>query len=149
MNFHFKKSDGSFVLNAKKYVADWLKNHPFGEIHVGCDSKRSGKNVKYSLSICMREGNNGVHEIYATDTVPNKPDIISRLWEEVDMVVKLAQHLSDISKVTVHVDINKDPKFLSGRLYEASMGYIKGLGFTALSKPDAWAASLGAHTHCQ
>lgn len=149
MNFKFRKADGSFVLDAKNYVADWLKRNPNGEIHVGCDSKRRGISVKYSLSICMRRNNTGVHEIYATDTLYNIPDNISRLWEEVDRVVKLAQHLSELSKVTVHVDINKDPKFLSSRLYDASMGYIRGMGFIALGKPDAWAASLGAHTHCQ
>lgn len=149
MNIKFRKADGSFVLDAKNYVADWLKRYPKGEIHVGCDSKRRGNSVKYSLSICMRNGNSGVHEIYGTYSMQNIPDNFSRLWEEVDRVVKLAQHLSDLSKITVHVDINRDPKFLSNRLYDASIGYISSMGFMALGKPDAWAASLGAHTHCQ
>ena len=151
MDWRFRKSDGHPILNIQRYVSAWLDQNPGGEVHIGCDSKRRGSRVKYSVSVCMRNGNTGVHEVYATTHVQNIQDNFERLWKEVDMAVNLARELENTvgRQIAVHVDLNNDPQFLSNKLYEASMGFITSLGFKAISKPDAWAASHGAHQHCQ
>jgi len=146
----FRTSHGESVPNVVNYVNNWLHEHPKGEIHVGADSKKCGHKTKYSVSICMWENNYGVHEIHHTELINNYPDDFSRLWEEVERVVVIARKLNDLSaKIHVHVDLNNDPRFFSNKLYEASMGFITSLGFQAYGKPNAWAASCGAHKYCQ
>lgn len=146
----FYKDDGTVVLDPLRYVNDWLLKHPKGEIHLGCDSKVKRSYVKYSVAICMREIGRGVHEIYGTKTDPLPKDRYSRLWEEVNLAVKVAHNFDAIpSPIFIHVDLNKDPNYFSNSLYEASVGFIKSMGYNALAKPDAWAASSGAHSHCQ
>ncbi len=145
----FYKDNGTAVLDPKTYVANWLKQNRNSELHIGCDSKVKGNTVKYSLSICMREVGAGVHEIYCSKTLPRHKDTYHRLWNEVNMVVSLAEQLADLAEINVHLDINQDPKYLSNRLLESSVGYIKSLGYNAIAKPDAWAASSSAHSRCQ
>lgn len=146
----FRTSDGYRINNVVGYVHNWLQEHPKGQIHVGADSKKRGLNTKYSVSICMWENNYGVHEIHHTEILKNYPDDFSRLWEEVQRAVSTANSLNSLGTVIqVHVDLNNDPKYFSNKLYEASMGFITSLGFKAIGKPNAWAASYGAHKYCQ
>ncbi len=146
----FYKQKNTAVLNYKSYVHSWIQEHPKSELHIGCDSKVKPNGVKYSVSICMRNIGNGVHEIYATEFINDKTDNYTRLWREVNMAVELARELDDLAaKIHIHVDLNQDPKYFSNRLYEASVGFISSLGYEAIAKPDAWAASSGAHAHCQ
>ena len=145
----FKNAHGTPILDVRAYVKNWIKENPGGEIHIGCDSKRRGGNIKYSVSICMYYVGNGVHEIYTTETVLSSTDNFSRLWNEVERAVSLAEFLKEIGEIAVHVDLNHDNRYLSSKLYEASMGFIQSLGFKAIGKPYAWAASHGAHQHCQ
>ncbi len=145
----FKKSNGTPVLDTLAYIKQWESTHTCSEIHVGCDSKKRGDHVKYSVSICMRDVGNGVHELHHTEIVPFPKDHYTRLWQEVERVVKVAQWLRCNGRIFVHLDINNDPRYLSGRLFDASMGFVKAMGFEAIAKPDAWAASCGAHKYCQ
>jgi predicted RNase H-related nuclease YkuK (DUF458 family) len=71
------------------------------------------------------------------------------LWNEVTKAVEIAEMLKDLGKITVHVDINSNPRFRSYQLYDASMGLITSMGFEAAGKPLAWAATCGANKHCQ
>lgn len=149
-NLTFYKNQNTVVLDPSKYVKNWMHEHPNSELHIGCDSKVKGGTVKYSVTICMREVGNGVHEIYTTKIFRDKLDLYTRLWREVNMAVEIANELSEIDqKISIHVDLNEDPRFSSNRLYEASVGFISSLGYQAIAKPNAWAASSGAHAHCQ
>ena len=146
----FRKSDGTMIPDVTLYVSQWMSRHPQGQIHVGADSKKRGAHTKYSVSICMWEKGYGVHEIHTTETLNNYPDDFSRLWEEVNRAVDAAKYLNKLSgNIHVHVDLNNDPKYFSNKLYEASIGFITSLGFKAIGKPYAWAASCGAHKYCQ
>lgn len=146
----FRTSQGSQVTNVLGYVNNWLEEHPRGQIHIGADSKKRGSLTKYSVSICMWEDNYGVHEIHHTEVLKNYPDDFSRLWEEVQRAVNIANSLQGITaRISVHVDLNRNPKYFSNKLYDASIGFINSMGYEAVGKPDAWAASYGAHKYCQ
>lgn len=146
----FRTSEGNRVTNVVGYVHNWLQAHPSGQIHIGADSKKRGERTKYSVSICLWEKGYGVHEIHHTEVIKNYPDDFSRLWEEVQRAVNIANSLRSVSTdIQVHVDLNNDPRYFSNKLYEAGMGFISSLGFTAVGKPNAWAASYGAHKYCQ
>ncbi len=137
------------IADIKNYVENWLRYHPRGEIYVGCDSKVRGSRVKYSTVVCLWDVGHGVSEIYKNEVIPAPPDSYTRLWNEVTRAVDTAEYLKELGKITVHVDINSNPKFRSHQLYDASIGLITSLGFEGAGKPFSWAASCGAHRHCQ
>lgn len=145
----FRNYLGKEIENIKSFVATWLEKHPYGEIYVGTDSKARGKWVKYSTVICLWDVGKGVSELYKNEVSPKPHDAYARLWEEVTKAVDIASELKSLGKITVHVDINSNPKFRSYRLYDASMGLINSMGFEAAGKPFSWAATSGAHRHCQ
>lgn len=145
----FRNYLGKEIKNIKTFVEQWLENHPQGQIYVGSDSKARGKWVKYSTVICLWDVGNGVAELYKNEVSPKPKDTFSRLWEEVSKAIEIASELQSLGKITVHIDINSNPKYRSHRLYDASIGLLNSLGFEAAGKPFSWAATCGAHRHCQ
>lgn len=145
----FRKRDGTPVRDIGAYVGEWLKQHPNSEVHVGCDSKTRNDTIKFSTVICMREIGKGVHEIHRNEFERHLGDKMERLWREVSKALKIAEELKEIASITIHVDLNSDEKAKSHSLYDASIGMIKGMGFKALGKPYAWAATSGANKHCE
>jgi len=49
----FKKLNGEIVENVEKYVKDWIKENPYGQVIIGCDSQIHGRRIKYSVAIVM------------------------------------------------------------------------------------------------
>lgn len=145
----FRDYKGSEVHNVRQYVTHWKSTHPGGEIYIGCDSKVRGKRVKYSTVVCLWDVGRGVQEVYKNEIERTPPSAYTRLWNEVTKSVELADELKDLGNITVHVDINSNPKFRSHQLYDASIGLITSMGFKGAGKPFSWAASCGAHRHCQ
>lgn len=140
---------GEEISDYQNQVQFWLREYPDGELYVGCDSKVRGNLVKYSTVICLWNVGQGVYEIYRNETILAPKDEYTRLWNEVTRAVEVADSLKDLCHITVHVDINSDPQYRSHQLYDASIGLITSMGFRAAGKPHSWAASCGAHRHCQ
>lgn len=140
---------GREIKDYEALVAEWLYTYRHAELYVGCDSKVRGRWVKYSTVICLWVVGRGVREIYRNETEKAPPDSYTRLWNEVTRAVEVADNLKDLGKITVHVDINSNPKYRSYQLYDASIGLITSMGFKGAGKPFSWAASCGAHRHCQ
>lgn len=145
----FRDHTGKQITDVRSFVTDWLTIYPKGEIFVGCDSKVRGSKVKYSTVICLWKVGHGVSEIYQNQIEDRPKDSYTRLWNEVTRAVEVADYLKDLARITVHVDINSNPKFRSHQLYDASIGLITSMGFRGAGKPFSWAASCGAHRHCQ
>lgn len=145
----FIDHQNQIITQPRAFVKSWLAKHPKGRIFVGCDSKVRGKLTKYSTAICLWNIGKGVSEIYKNEVVPTPSDDYTRLWTEVEKAVAIAEKLKDLAPITVHVDINSNPKYRSHKLYDASIGLINALGFEGVGKPFSWAASCGAHRHCQ
>ncbi len=145
----FRNHQAQVVEDVEEYVRQWLRQHPSGKIYVGCDSKRRGATVKYATVICMWHVGHGVSELYKNELVPAPSDRFTRLWNEVTRAVEVADQLRSLSDIHVHVDINSNPAFKSNQLYDASIGLITSMGFKGAGKPFSWAASCGAHKHCQ
>ncbi len=148
-NTVFRDHTGKEVTDEKIYVKNWLKNHPSCQIFVGCDSKVRSKKTTYSTVICMWDVGKGVREIYKNEIVQSPLDSYTRLWSEVTRAVNTAYELRNLGKITVHVDINSNSKYRSYQLYDTSIGLIISMGFKGAGKPFSWAASCGAHRHCQ
>lgn len=145
----FRTSQGMEVPDIRQYVRAWLREHPEGKIYIGSDSQVRGTDVKYSTVICLWDVGHGVWEAYSTIKIPRLYDRFSRLWNEVQRSLEVAEMLKDIGDVIVHMDFNSDPNYASYKLYDAGMGLVKSMGYEAAGKPDSWAATCGANRHCR
>lgn len=145
----FRTSQGMIVDDLRLFVRAWLREHPGGKVYIGSDSQVRGDVVKYSTVVCLWDVGYGVWEVYSTVKVPRFNDRFSRLWNEIQRSVEVADMIRDIAPVTVHMDFNSDPSYPSYKLYDAGMGLAKAMGFEAAGKPDSWAASCGANRRCQ
>ena len=145
----FRDGQHRLVEDVPTFIRTWMEARTEGEIYVGADSKVRGDKAKYSTVICLWDVGKGVSELYRNEIIPKPRDGFTRLWNEVTRAVEVADQLRELGDITVHVDINESPKYRSHQLYDASIGLITSMGFKAAGKPFSWAASCGAHRHCQ
>jgi len=83
-----------------------------------------------------------------------KEVINQRMLKEVSSSIAVGYEiwpLLDLYGVTmeIHADINQDPRYDSNVAMSEALGYIKGMGWDAKIKPDAYAASKGADKMCK
>lgn len=150
----FQNRDGQKIENVSEYVKNWLNEHIECEIYIGCDSQETHNRVTYVTTICLYERGKGAHVIYKKEYEPKqtlgKTNMHTRLWNEVTKSIEVADTLKDLDRpITVHVDYNSKQTEKSNQLYEAGIGYAKSMGYDAVGKPDAWAASSAADNYCR
>jgi|AntAceMinimDraft_16_1070373.scaffolds.fasta_scaffold63038_1 predicted RNase H-related nuclease YkuK (DUF458 family) len=154
----FKKVDETIIKDVNQYVKDWVIDHPYGEVTIGCDSQQHTHYIKYSIVIVMHvvdefKIGHGAHVISSsiTDRSKNlKSDIYSKLWAEAEYTIKAAQMIDGCTKdIKIHLDYNSKETEYSNVLYSAGLGYVKGMGYEAEGKPHAWAATHVADDICK
>ena len=172
----FRKFDGTPIEDIATYLHDYFAKSEGGdyEIYVGCDSLPPKKKVTTFVTVvCIRNVGHGAHILYRKDRVANTKiktkkgvetgDIIDRLWHEVELSVGVATYLREkgvlefkdkYNKVTflhidIHLDINPDEMHKSHLVYNSAVGFVKGMGFEFVTKPDAWAATYAADMVCR
>jgi predicted RNase H-related nuclease YkuK (DUF458 family) len=153
---NFKQTNGKVIDDLFAYVKDWVERYPNSEIFIGCDSQEVSNKINYVTTVCLYELGKGVHIILKKEieSKPNSTNPISnmypKLWSEVVKSVEVAEYLKGIDrKITVHVDYNSKQNEKSNQLYEAGIGYAKSMGYDAVGKPNAWAASCAADNYCR
>lgn len=145
----FRTSGGQVVEDLREFIERWKLKHENGKIYIGTDSQARGGVVNYSTVVCLWDVGHGVWEAYTKDVIDRPKDRYTRLWNEVMRSVELADEISDLGEIHVHMDYNSNPKYPSYQLYDAGIGYVTSMGYVAAGKPDAWAATSGANRHCQ
>ena len=122
-------------------------------VYVGCDStryKRNGKwYARYSTVIVIHlDGNHGCKLFHETKIVEDYGSLKQRLMAEVQYAIEAATEIIDVldtRHLSVHLDLNADPKHKSNVAVKEAIGYVWGmLGIEAEIKPNAWAASYAA-----
>ena len=166
----FRKFDGTLIENVNQYVKDWVKENPYGQIIVGCDSQEHSRYVKYAIVIVMHfkdkyGGGHGAHVIKAI-TVEGKPKkayttkngrndfdtstLQGKLWKEVEYTIQAANMLDGCKKkIKIHVDYNSKETAGSHVLYAPGLGYAQSMGYETYGKPFAWAATHVADALCR
>lgn len=121
-------------------------------MYIGSDSQTIGEKTVYALVIVLHYGNSGGHVIYSKRTIPKVLNRFTRLWQEVEDSVELAQYLeaNGVCKPTfIDVDLNPDPRYGSNSLLRAALGYVEGSGYTPRCKPYAISATYIADKICK
>jgi predicted RNase H-related nuclease YkuK (DUF458 family) len=153
---NFKLVNGKNIDDLFAYVKNWVEQYPNSEIFVGCDSQEVGGKINYVTTVCLYEIGHGVHVVVRKESEPRPKNMSPlanlhpKLWSEVVKSVEVAEYLKEINKkITVHVDYNSKESEKSNQLYEAGIGYAKSMGYDAVGKPHAWAASCAADNYCR
>jgi predicted RNase H-related nuclease YkuK (DUF458 family) len=160
----FKKITGEVVEDVEKYVKDWSKNNPHGKVIIACDSQVHGRRIKYSVVIVMhyidrmgmgKGGHVIVADVWEKRMIASQLEgMPSKLWREAEYALLAAQIVDGDDemfkkRITIHLDINSDPKGDSNIMYASSIGLLTGYGYYALGKPFAKIASNVADHFCR
>ena len=141
----FKTRQGLIIEDLKKYVLEWISDKPDAEVYIGCDSQERDRQIDYAVSICIYYPGKGGHVINRKTSHPLVKSINTRLWEEVNMSVSVADELKDLGiKIIIHCDYNSKETELSNQLYDSGIGYAKAMGYEAEGKPLAWCSTYVA-----
>ena len=151
MNRLFRKVDGDAVSDIVKHTIDVLKECPHAEIHVGTDSQNHRRSTVYVTAIAFRYGNRGVHYIYHKTKMKKIKDKWTRLWNEADYSIEVANWLTSKIKVQVQIDLdyNYQEKHFSSKLVGPAVGWVESLGYKANIKPNNQIATRAADFHCR
>jgi predicted RNase H-related nuclease YkuK (DUF458 family) len=112
--------------------------------HVGTDSKVHHKYTVVTTTICFREPGRGVLVAYQRNKIDHFNNVLERLIHEMVVSIEAASMIRatvDVP-VTIHADINTKKECLSNRVLSVIIGMAEGMGFSAVVKPDAWAADI-------
>lgn len=147
----FRNFNGKY-LDLEEYIANYLANNNCDTIYIGCDSKNRKFRTNYVTAICFHSLR-GVHVIYEKEIVEHdkKPDMRSRIWNEVEYSKQAADRVTEILianylnvDMYIHIDISNNKINQSHELMNASIGFINSFGYECEAKPGAWAASFAA-----
>lgn len=123
------------------------------KVCIGTDSMVYGKEIHFATALVfVIIGNGGcmfVNKKIEKRLMPLK----ERMLTEIGYSIETAYTIDPILKkynvpLELHADINRDPKFASNASLKDAMGYIQGMGYHFVSKPDAYASSVCADRFC-
>lgn len=147
----FIRMDNRETVDLKTYLKQFMDKHPECTIHVGCDSQNYADVSVYATTIVLRYPKKGAHVLYRKEKLKRINDMWSRLWNEIERSVELAQFIEDVCELPVHqvdLDFNEDPSFPSHKILNAASGYVTSLGFMAKAKPNLLMATWAANVLC-
>ena len=151
MNRVFRKVTGEPVSDIVNHTIDVLRECPWVEVHVGTDSQNHRRSTVYVTAIAYRYGNRGVHYIYTKQKVKKIRDKWTRLWNEADYSIEVAEWLTKKVSVKIEIDLdyNSDEKHFSSKLVQPTVGWAMSLGYKTNIKPHNQIATKAADHHCR
>lgn len=138
-------------VSLRSYVQQMLTEHPGTTIHVGTDSQNYAGKTIYVTTIVFRFPGRGAHVIYTKQKVSRIRDMWTRLWNETERSIELANFLRDELGVPVEqvdLDYNESPEYASHKVLKVAKGFVESLGFRASAKPDLLLACWAANSLC-
>ena len=125
-------------------------------VHVGTDSHNS-RSVRdryvFSSTICLYLEGKGGFYFFCRDVPDIKYSSLSgRLTEEVNRSLAVSNSIRKVlanRKIAVHVDVNKDTKFKSGKFSSIFKSWVMSSGYSYVQKPDSWASCCVADRHAK
>ena len=146
--WNWRSYDGKREVNLDDFVARHLDDLFF----IGTDSQNKRTCVFTTALIAYKMGLGGSIIIFR-QKVPYIESLRQRLLMEAMRSLETAwyidKNIPDKNLITIHLDVNKNLKFKSGKYKNELVGLITGQGFLACVKPDAWAASGAADKKCK
>ena len=144
-----KWSMGEKRLTLSEFLS--IKNLEHATLYVGTDSQPFHRLAKFATTVCVLTPDY-CSFIVKKFKIIHKPDytVERRLMDEVHASVLVANYLTKLQNgvsIEVHADINNNPQFRSYKCMAAAKGYVEGMGYKYVGKPNSWAASSCADWH--
>ena len=151
MELQFKSLSNRQKIDLVLYVKNYLESNPDIDIYIGCDSQIHGRYTDYGIVVVLHKGKSGGHVLYASLQRERIRDKFTRLWQEVEYSLSVADALKNagITVKYLDLDLNPDPRWGSNTVLRAAMGYVESMGYTPRCKPHSWAASYAADKICK
>jgi predicted RNase H-related nuclease YkuK (DUF458 family) len=94
-DYKFRKFGGSPIEDVGVYLREYLTKNPNTSIFIGTDSDNKRGHTMYATAICMYDldRRDGVHYIFCRDKTPKEAVIFSRMLNEVQRSVDMAEYL--------------------------------------------------------
>ena len=126
-----------------------------GVVYVGTDSFLNGNCCTFSTAIVLHGATGqrgGIYYFTKNKAQKHKYDVlITRVTEEVNLSVQMAMKIKFMyptACIEVHIDASSpDKKAETSKFSDMLVGYVKGAGFRAKIKPEAFAAASVADKH--
>jgi hypothetical protein len=132
------------------------QSSPESSVYIGCDSVRFKKDgdwyARYATVIIVHKDScHGCRVFHNTEVLRDygktTEGLKNRMLTEVNYAVMAATDvLEDIGDrhLEIHLDVNPNPVHKSNIAAKEALGWVLGMGFIAMIKPDGWAASTAA-----
>lgn len=151
MKTKFRRLGDGREVDLIPYVRTELEQNENVRIYIGTDSQNIGEKTVYATVIVLHYGNNGAHVLYSKLNLPRVKDNFTRLWNEVEYSLEVAEELHNggLPRADyIDLDYNPDPIYRSNTVLRSALGYVESMGYKARMKPDAAAASCVADAIC-
>lgn len=133
--------DGTQIVDPEIFVKDNKETQFF----IGTDSQIYKDKTIYTTVIVAYKMGHGGKIILHSDKTENPSSLRHRLLMEAMRSLEAAyfvnNHIPSQSKISVHLDVNQNLKWKSGRYKEELVGLVVAQGFSVATKPNAWASS--------
>lgn len=132
----FLKFDKKTKVDLVKYVNEYLENHDEGtiDIIVGTDSQIRGKETVFCTVVALYNVGHGAHCIFRKWSTRRfrQEELDRRLMKEVEASLDVAQEIKYNcweNPKSIDLDINPEEAAGSNIVYQAAVGYVKGMGY--------------------
>ena len=133
-------------------IISLILQNPDCQVHVGTDSQIKSDKVNYAIAICITNPSSGGRYFFKkiSERKFRVMSLGARLHKEVSHSIDIAQKIIgfiDISRVSIHIDINDSPKYASSKFTTGLTNYVKSMGYECFIKPYSWASFSVADKH--
>lgn len=129
------------------HIVGQIRSNKNASISVGCDSHKVGGKYLFAVVIAIHIPGYGGWFFFRRKrrNETTLDQLRYRLMEEAKMSISVASQIRELlanqRQIAVHLDINTNSKYASFPSLQPATSWVKAMGFTAVAKPDAWAAS--------
>lgn len=152
-NFHGKDVGDSLVSVLQKDYERLRKEGYDIRLCIGTDSHVQGEWVTFATVVVVIVKGNGGFMYVKKKRLRNCLGLRERMLTEIACSVEAAGEIDDFVRrhniqLEIHADINQNPRYPSHISFHDAQGYILGMGYRFVSKPDAFASSVCADRFC-
>lgn len=151
MEKRFRIMGSSTNVPLDEFLLTHIRNGSNPDIYIGTDSQNYANKTVYVSTVLLRYPKNGARVLYTKEKVAQIKDLWTRLWNELERSITLAQYIeNDLGYAVKQIDMdyNSIEGFQSFQVYKAAKGYVESMGYKAKAKPELLMATWAANTLC-
>ena len=145
----WKSYDNANVVSIDKF----LKSHEEAEFYIGTDSQTHRQKCTLTTAlIAYHWGRGGSVIIHTNHTVKFeslRQKLIAEAMRSLETAWYVSPKIPENKKVVIHLDVNNNLKWESGKYRDELVGMIMAQGFNLVIKPDSWGSSKVADKRCR